>query len=698
MQNPSHTYTDIGTYLTTLKAITLEGCVDSVSKPVFVAIPPIASFVESDKFGCGPLNVSFSNNSSALYSSYFWDFGNGITSNIENPNPVIFNTGDNSDSTYYISLNVSNNCGVSEFRDTVTVYHVPISILGLDKNSGCSPLKIHFANSSTGFSNSYLWDFGDGSTSTLVNPNYNIYTTDENDTTYYVSLISYNQCGTDTTTDSIQVHPNTVKSFFNTSPIKGCSPLLINFSNFSTLECIYDWDFGDGNYSNQFNTSHVFMAEDRDTTFTIQLVVNNGCSYDTMSSEIDVFPQPNLSFNVSNDTICSGKDIVFSNTTSNLSNILWEFHDGSFSNLSSITHTYPDGGSFDVFMIGTSRVNGCMDTVSKNVTIISTPDIEINPENTFGCQPFKVDFTNSTLNADFYSWDFGDNNSSGSINPTHTYQNEGSYNGNFVAFNNYGCTDSVVFSIDVYPKPINQFSTSSKACQMPDTLKIINNTEGAIGYLWDFGNGHTSREDNPTTIYDSEGSYDISLISNSLYNCPDTSFYTYVNHGIPEADFSFDYPDLCQPDLVFRNLSLNSNDFYWSFGDGKTSTLKNPKHVYDGFGQSEVTLFAINGSCSDSITQTIEHNYGNPGNIYIPNAFTPNGDGLNDYFEIKTINGNCGYNLSIYNRWGVKIYTSKNLEDYWDGTVNGKQVEMDTYVYVLEGLLIKKVGVVSVIR
>ena len=663
-----------------------------------MAIPPIASFTKSKKVGCGPLSVSFNNTSNALYSTYFWDFGNGITSNLENPSPVIFTSGYNSDSTYYISLNVSNNCGTSEFLDTVTVYHVPISILGLDKNSGCSPLKIHFANSSTGYSNSYLWDFGDGSTSILTNPTHNVYTTDENDTTFYVTLISNNQCGSDTLVDSIQVHPNTVKSFFNTSPIKGCSPLLVNFSNFSTLECIYSWDFGNGNYSNEFNTSHVFLADNNDTTYTIKLSVDNGCSFDSMSTKIDVFPQPKLSFSVSNDTICSGNDIVFSNTTPNLNNILWEFEDGSFSNFSSVSHSYPNNGAFNVLMTGTSNKNGCLNTISKNVTILSTPEIKITPKNTFGCQPFVVNFENSTLNADFYSWTFGDNNSSGNINPKHTYQKEGSYNGTFVASNNYGCLDSAIFSVKVYPKPTNQFTTTLNSCEMPDTVKLTNNTDGAIEYLWDLGNDLTSKENNPTAIYYSGGSYEISLISSSSHNCHDTTYYNYVSHSIPEVDFTFDYEDLCKPEIMFTNLSLNSNDFSWSFGDGKTSMFKNPKHMYDSFGESEVTLFATNGYCSNSITQTVDHNYGNPGNIFIPNTFTPNDDGLNDSFEIKTVNSNCGYKLMIYNRWGVNIYTSKNLDDPWDGTVNGRKVEMDTYVYILKGLHTSKVGTVNVIR
>ena len=663
-----------------------------------IAIPPLASFSKSEKFGCGPLSVSFSNSSKALYSNYLWDFGNGVTSSKENPDPVNFSAGNNGDSLYYITLNVSNNCGSSNFIDSVTVYNVPVSILGLNLNTGCSPLTIHFANSSTGYSNSYFWDFGDGNTSNLSNPNSNVYTTLKNDTTYHISLISTNQCGTDTLIDSVIIHPNTVKSFFNTYPISGCSPLLVNFTNFSTLGCNYNWDFGDGNYSNQFNTSHLFLADNNDTTYTIKLAVDNGCSFDSFNTVIDVFPQPKLSFSVSNDIICSGNEIIFSSTTPNLSNIFWHFDDGSFSNLSSVTHDYLNNGTYNVSMIGTSKINGCVDTISKNVEITPTPDIHINPIDTFGCQPFIVNFKNNTLNADFFSWDFGDNNSSGLLDPTHIYNQDGSFNGTLVASNHYGCIDSVSFSVDVFPKPVSLFTTTSKSCQKPDTITFKNNSYGAIDYLWDFGNGETSKYHNPTTIYYSEQNYNITLISNSQYNCSDTSNFIYENHIIPKAEFTYEPIDLCHPKILFTNFSINSENHHWSFGDDRISTFENPAHLYSFFGESDVTLTVTNGYCIDSITKTIDHNYGNPANIYIPNAFTPNNDGLNDSFQIITNNGDCGYLLTIYDRWGLQIYTSKNLEDSWDGTINGAKVQVDTYVYILKGPLTSKVGEISVIR
>ena len=700
LENPQHTYQSTGTFEVTLIATSVFGCVDSTAMLLTVTVPPVSSFILSEYAGCGPLEVVFNNTSSAPFSTFSWDFGNGVTSNIQNPDSIIYPTGAIGDSTYYITLSVSNNCGISTYMDSVVVYHTPVAFLGLNQNSGCSPISIDFANVSTGFSNSYSWDFGDGTTSVLSNPGPHVFTTGIADTTYFITLIASNICGSDTAIDSVMVHPNTITSFFNTDPTSGCSPLLVSFTNYSTLGSIYDWDFGDGNHSSQYHTDHLFTAGDNDTTYTVTLVVNNGCSYDTISNTIDVFHQPSLSFTVSEDTICSGEIISFTNTSQGLSNTYWDFDDGTFSTLDSPNHLYENGGVYIASLTGTASSNGCVDTVTHKITVIETPEISIFPSDTFGCQPFQLEFINSTLYADFYAWDFGDGNSSGFHDPLHTYETYGTFYGTLIASNHFGCADSADFMVNVYPQPFSDFTAEALGlCILPDTVIFTNSSEGSIGYEWDFGNGESSFLNNPVAVYQEAGDYLISLIAISDENCSDTSYLPYTNSIVPTADFIVTSMDPCKPIYAFVNLSDNAESYFWDFGFGDTSTIANPIHTFDTFGESQVTLI-INpdGLCSDSVSRVVDHNNGSPARVFIPNSFTPNGDGLNETFELKGFD-DCGeYLLTIFDRWGKVIYITSDMSQYWDGTYGGNDVKFGTYVYVLQSLTFRKTGKVSIIR
>ena len=176
--------------------------------------------------------------------------------------------------------------------------------------------------------------------------------------------------------------------------------------------------------------------------------------------------KPTLSFTTSVNAVCKGSEIVFSNTSANLSNISWDFKDGTTSNKSSVTHTYQNSGIYNMSMSGSSKVTGCSDTISKKITIAATPEINISPTDSLGCQVFNVQFENSTSNADFFTWNFGDGNSSALSNPIHEYTKDGVYYGNFLALNRFGCVDSGKPYLDGglirFPWPPFHTSTSSR--------------------------------------------------------------------------------------------------------------------------------------------------------------------------------------------------------------------------------------------
>jgi gliding motility-associated-like protein len=171
---------------------------------------------------------------------------------------------------------------------------------------------------------------------------------------------------------------------------------------------------------------------------------------------------------------------------------------------------------------------------------------------------------------------------------------------------------------------------------------------------------------------------------------------------LPTADFSFApvIPVRNTP-TVFTNLSVNANTYSWDFGDGSGSNAINPSHQYLKTGKWTVCLIArTTEGCADTVCKGVESDV--RVGIDIPNAFSPNGDGEN---EVLYVRGGAivTMNLKIFNRWGTKVFESSSLSSGWDGTYNGKPLEMDAYAYVLtasfiDGTTAQMQGNVSLVR
>ena len=597
--NPSHTYLSFGNYTITLVATSSFGCIDSLSQPISIMPPPTVSFNMSDSSGCEPLAIQFTNISTPNLF-YLWDFGNGQTSTLENPGTIIFNSGIVGDTTYYITLTVSYLCGNVSFSDSVKVLHLPVAYFGVDANSGCSPDTVFFSNNSYGVPTSFLWNFGDGTTSTLQNPLPHIYFAFTNDTVYTITLTATNPCGTSTWTDTVLVHPNSVNAFINANPIIGCAPLAVNFTNFTTGATVYNWNFGDGNFSTLYSVNHTYQNAG---TYLAIMSANDGCSFASDSVIITVNPQPNVNFTVAQNSICVGQSAVFNNLSTGVSNSLWNFGDGFTSTLFNPAHVYSTPGTYTISLIGSATGTGCPDTAYATIIIHGLPTAIFNPDIFSGCQPLTVSFTNQSIGGNFYSWDFGDGNTSATNSPVHTFLNAGTFTVQLIATNLFGCTDTTSSVVTVYPKPVAAFVTSSSFyCDFPATVQITNNSTGANNYQWDLGNGTTSTQNNPVVTYNSYGAFTITLIAANQFGCSDTATFIYNVYQTPVSNFDFGPYEGCELFTVnFNNSSLYANSYYWNFGDGTTSNQNNPLYTYSA-GVYSVSLIAIGGGgCADTV-------------------------------------------------------------------------------------------------
>ena len=303
--SPNHGYTAVGTYQVKLICTTTDGCIDSITHTITTVTVPKDSFTLNPHVGCGPLAVSFQNFGSGYNPSYLWDLGyngNQFTGTV--PPTTTYPEPFKGDTLYHVYLIAGNVCGNVSYQDSILVHPSPHASFGTNLSVGCSPLPIHFSNVSVGNPTTYLWSFGDGSpTDTNKTPVVHVYHTGTRDTTYIITLIVHNACGDDTTSHSILVHPNTVTAFFNATPTNGCAPLKVVVHNFSTGGNNISWNFSNGNYSNKNVDSTIYTQAG---TYTIYLSANNGCSFDTATATITVYPVPNVIATPSPQGICSG--------------------------------------------------------------------------------------------------------------------------------------------------------------------------------------------------------------------------------------------------------------------------------------------------------------------------------------------------------------------------------------------------------
>ncbi|MGB0862225.1 MAG: PKD domain-containing protein [Saprospiraceae bacterium] len=599
--SPTHSYDTSGIYTITLIAYSDKGCPDTTTQEILIYEIPQANFALSTDDGCGPLVVNFTNTTTAQDQNltYSWDFGNGITSGQQNPPAQSYNAGVE-DTTYVISLTVSNLCGVTTYTDSIIVRPVPAVFFVADDNYGCGPLTVNFSNATTGGPNSYLWDFGNGQTSTDTIPPAVVFTI--NDTipvTYTVTLTATNACGTDVMSIPITVIPGSVNAGIGTDVTEGCQPLEVNFTSAVQMGDNVQWIFGDGNGSVLENPSHVF---DTVGTFTVYQIVTNQCGADTATVLIDVYPQPTMTFNHLPYT-CVGDAMQFNNTSTPIAGTLWEFGDGTSSTLTNPTHVYNAPGLYTVYITNYSVTHLCPRVDSTVVEVKSNPNASFTPDVLNGCAPLTIDLTNGS-SGQFQSWFFSDSNSTIIANPTHTFTDAGQYFITLTTTDGFGCsTDTTVTGFVAYPKPVADFEPAADVqCGLDATVEMVNTSTDADAYFWDFGNGTFSNVTTPTISYNNQGDHTIELQASNTFGCTDTIQKVFTTYPSPIADFDLSPQAGCEPlPVQFTQLALNTDGYFWRFGDGTTSTEANPIHVYDQ-GIYNVTFVAsLDDKCFDSI-------------------------------------------------------------------------------------------------
>ncbi len=469
--------------------------------------------------------------------------------------------------------------------------------------SGPAPLTVTFTNSSTNASG-YLWTFGDGATSTEVNPIHSYAQAG----VYTVTLTATGPGGSQTLTRThyITVFEPVIASF-SATPLSGTAPLTVTFSNSSTGATDYLWDFGTGATLTVINPTYTYAQPG---VYTVTLIASDGVVTDTLTrtNYITVYEPVVADFVAVPLTGTVPLTVTFTNSSAGATDFLWDFGDGTpGSTAINPTHSYTQAAVYTVTLTATGPSGSHTLTRTNYITVTEPVVAAFSATPLTGIAPLTVTFVNSSTGATDYLWDFGNGATLTVISPTYTYVQPGVYTVTLTA-SGPGGSDTLTRTnyIMVTEPVVAAFSATPLTGTVPLTVTFVNSSTGASSYLWDFGDGtFGSTVVSPTHTYTQAGVYTITLAASDGPVTDTLTQTSYITAYEPVVtDFvATPLTGVLPLTVTFINSSTNATDYLWDFGDGMTNTIVSPTHIYTQVGIYTVTLTASNGIVSNTLTR-----------------------------------------------------------------------------------------------
>ncbi|HXH20181.1 MAG TPA: PKD domain-containing protein [Chitinophagales bacterium] len=642
VRSPVYGYFTPGTYCITL-TVTPDGInYDSVTKCIVVFDPPDVNIAANPTTGCNPLNVCFTDLSTAPNASivsWLWDFGDGSISTQQHPCHTFQLIPQQNCFSVTLIVTSSQGCRAAEtFNNIVCIDLPPVANFTASDSIICGrPFTVTFTNVSQSFNTlAYFWEFGDGNTSTQQHPAHT-YTTDS---VFTVKLtVTDTECGDTASVTKTIVTSDIDANFVTTTPFV-CAGSPANFydnNSVGQLPLQYGWNFGDNTTSVSANPQHVYQNPG---IYSVTLTVTDavGCTNtEVQTNAVTVRPRPAVDFTSSASTSCQAPfEVSFNEQADPGVSFSWNFGDpGTANDTSSAanpSYTFQNPGNFNVTLEVTDPNTGCTNTITKNNyvqiqprTVAFTMDIDR------GCAPLTVNFTNTSggpSNDPFviFWWDFGDSlnppNNSALPNPSHTFPDTGKFVITFYAATaGNRCfaeiTDTVLVGLPILP----EFSIDSTPACVNEEINFNNETDitgvsdsNAIQWVWNFGGLTVDGRDPPPQAFD-EPEDSIGVTLTVIYHgCrADTSMKIEILD--PKADFFITQNCRNPATIIITDSSENAHTWRWYFGDGDSLLMPFPRpyqdtihYTYDSSGNYQIRLEVSNltTQCEDDFTQSVQ--------------------------------------------------------------------------------------------
>ncbi|MDA0303089.1 MAG: PKD domain-containing protein, partial [Bacteroidetes bacterium] len=518
------------TFTLTQEVFTDFGCA-AATTVAHTVHPKVTAAIETPEAACAPALVQLGNNSINATGTAMWLFGDGSMSNASAPEHL-FSSESTLDTTYVVTLVAQNAAGCS---DTTTVdlivWGTPQAQLSLNNLDGCYPVEVTFENLSEG-QTSNMWAYGNGQTSATNDSLHSkVFFNPTSELIVYetvLTTINDHGCASEATV-SFEVAPHLNAAF--SAVTAGCSPVNAQLINQSEGAVAFSWNFNDGSIpSNEVQPDHAFVNNtDEDLVYEVQLIAQSayGC-VDTVSVGVHVYPMPIASFSVTPVSQTYPNATVGINNMSLSSNAAvqyWSFGDGAeLAGEQPIFHTYNTWGTYNITLLVDNGY--CADAQTEQIQILSPNPVADFVGSGAGCAPLLVAFDNLSNHGAGYVWDFGDDYMTSEESPVHVYTRPGVYNVSLTAIGYEGQEHEAVHyaTVEVFPSATAAFVFSPSEVVAPDQpVEFINlSDQGATEFLWTFGDGMVSTEENPIYTYSEAGIYDVSLTANNAFNCPST--------------------------------------------------------------------------------------------------------------------------------------------------------------------------------
>jgi len=673
----AHTFTSAGTFYTTEIVTDNIGCRDTVTKGLVTVWRPSAVFAVTNQHPCPGDSVLFTNSSTGIVNSK-WFFGDGTTSVLNSPWHTYPGPG-----TYTVSLVVTDAHGCTDtatYINYISVAKPHAAFYMNDSMSVCPPLMVHFTNTSIG-ATSYNWAMGDGSGSLLTSPS-NMYISIGLDT---VRLIATNAYGChDTAYGHVMIFGYAGGFTFDVD--SGCAPLTVHFHAATLNVPNIIWDFADGSISTVSYTDSISHIYTRPGAYLPKLILadNTGCqnssiAVDTIKVDaiigwLKVIPTP----------VCIGDTFMLVDSSWSYFSIETSRRivmNGVLTTLDSTSYFINAIGSYPA-SISVADGWGCTDSVNQNVNIYGRPTIKACPD-TMVCVGDPAVLTG--YGGVSYTWKPTGSLSCIACNPTNASPAVVT-NYTVTGMDAHGCTNTDTVSVLLRTSTVSVALGDTDVCAgTPVTLF----DSGGTKYTW-IPNYGLDNNHSPTPVATPPYTTKYMAIAQLAGCIPDTNYVTVVIYPLPTVDAG---PD--QRLVAGSTANLNAKAHlatHYEWDNANTLTCDTCASTVASMTMTTtyaVTVTSEHG-CKNSDSLTIKL-YCGKSQIFMPNSFTPNGDGQNDLFYPRGTGVSIVKSFRIYNRWGELLFERSNFDlndaTYgWDGSYKGDTPRPDVYVYVVDAI------------
>ena len=566
-----------------VKLVAVNECgADSIQYAIFVSPNNIRLNLAvngPEHFGCAPHTVAFVNNTTGA-SSFSWNFGDGniltTTANIDTVYHTYLTSGN-----YTVTLTASNNCTDTTTTDFINVFPKPVAAFVADTYTSCQGNSVQFTNQSTG-GTSFLWQFGDGATSTLVNPNHT-YTT-PGIYTVKLTVFSANAPGnicTDTTQKQLQV-VSTLPGLFTLSAVSApCAPFTVTFVNQNRPSVTTNWDFGDGTFGTGDSVVHTYTRAGV-YNVTLTVTVPGGCTY--VTTRVVTINGPGGNMLYTGGYKCYPNSVRLEVTGTNFNSVLWDFGDGTTLSTTQLVvfHNYANPGTY-IPRVTLQNATGCNFLLQGLDTIkVDRIDAGFTSSLQTVCGYTRVvlnDTSNVFFGTSLIKWDFGDGNTGTGANVNHDYFISGTYQVQMIIVGVSGCTDTITKSIiiQVNSLPLVTIAAPVVKCTGNEVIfsSVIQSTDPITFTQWRISNGVNSVGPVLNYTFALPGTYTVRFIAGTANGCFDTAFHTIQINPSPIVSASANVT-ICLGNST-QLTATGANQYQWSPFQGLScNTCPNP--------------------------------------------------------------------------------------------------------------------------